>query len=61
MNSAIEEIWRDYPYVTVGEEENEHKAHEHGWKDGAEWILTELLIDKKISKKDFNKYINMIQ
>ena len=53
MNSAIEEIWRDYPYVTVGEEENVHQAHEHGWKDGAEWILTELLIDKKISKKRF--------
>ena len=61
MNSAIEEIWRDYPYVTVGEEENVHQAHEHGWKDDAEWILTELLIDKKISKKDFNKYINTIK
>ena len=61
MNSAIEEIWRDYPYVTVGEEENVRQAHEHGWKDGAEWILTELLIDKKISKKDFNKYINTIK
>ena len=36
MNSAIEESWRDYPYVTVGEEENVHQAHEHGWKDGAE-------------------------
>ena len=61
MNSAIEEIWRDYPYVAVGEEENVHQAHEHGWKDGAEWILTKLLIDKKISKKDFNKYINTIK
>ena len=36
MNSAIEESWRDYPYVTVSEEENERQAHEHGWKDGAE-------------------------
>ena len=61
MNNAIEESWRDYPYVTFGEEENVHKAHEHGWKDGAEWILTELLINKKISKKDFNKYINTIK
>ena len=61
MNSAIEENWRDYQDASIGMEENEQWAHEHGWKDGAEWILTELLIDKKISKKDFNKYINTIK
>lgn len=61
MNSAIEESWRDYQDASIGMDENEQWAHEHGWKDGAEWILTELLIDKKISEKDFNKYINTIK
>lgn len=60
MNSAIEESWRDYQETTMGEEENEHWAHEYGWKDGAEWILSELLINEKISEKTFKEYINKL-
>ena len=61
MNSAIEESWKDYQNATIGMDENEKWAHEHGWKDGAEWMLTELLIDKKISERNVKKYIKIIQ
>ena len=60
IKNIIEESWHDYQETTIGEDENEHLAHEHGWKDGAEWILSELLIDKKISQKDFKKYIDCL-
>lgn len=60
IKNIIEESWRDYQETTMGEDENEHWAHEHRWKDGAKWILSELLIDKKISQKDFKKYIDCL-
>ena len=55
IKNAIEESWKDYQDTTICEEENEHLAHEHGWKDGYEWILSKLLINKKILQKDFKK------
>ena len=60
IKNAIEESWRDYQDNSIGMDENENWAHEHGWKDGYEWILSELLINKKISQKDFKKYMLFI-
>ena len=60
MNSAIEESWRDYQDLTVSMDKIEKWAHEHGWKDGVEWILTDLLIDEKITEKTFKEYMNKI-
>lgn len=31
-----------------------------GWKEGYEWVLTELAINKKISEKDLKKYMKML-
>ena len=60
MNSAIEESWRDYQDVTISMDKIEEWAHEHGWKDGSEWILTDLLMDEKITEKTFKEYMNKI-
>jgi hypothetical protein len=35
-------------------------AHDWGWKEGAEWILTELLMNKKIKKETMEKYMEEI-
>lgn len=60
IKNIIKESWRDYQNASIEMEENEQWAHEHGWKDGAEWILSELLINKKISQKDFKKYMGCL-
>lgn len=60
IKDAIEESWRDYQDTTIREEENEHLAHEHGWKDGYEWILTELTINNEISPEIMKKYMDKI-
>ena len=60
IKNIIEESWREYQYNSFGTEENEHWAHEHGWKDGYKWILSELLINNKISQKDFKKYMDCL-
>ena len=39
MNSAIEESWRDYQDASIGMDENEQWAHEHGWKDGVSYDI----------------------
>ena len=60
IKNIIEESWREYRYNSFGMEENKRWAYEYGWKDGYEWILSELLIDKKISQEDFKKYMNYL-
>lgn len=60
IKNIIEESWREYQNNSIGMEKNEYWAHEHGWKDGYERILSELLINKKISQKDFKKYIDYL-
>ena len=60
VKEAIDESWRDYQNASVGMDENENWAHEHGWKDGYEWILTELEIEGKISEETFKEYITKI-
>ena len=61
IENAIEESWKDYQDATIGMDENEKWAHEHGWKEGAEWILTELEINKEISEKTLKKYMDKIK
>ena len=60
IKDTIDESWCDYQDTTIGEEENEHWAHEHGWKDGYEWVLSEMFINKEIYEKLFKKYMNKI-
>jgi len=60
VKEAIDESWRDYQNASIGMDENENWAHEHGWKDGYEWILTELKIEGKISEETFKEYITEI-
>ena len=60
IKDAIEESYRDYQEGSIGMDENECWAHEHGWKDGYEWILSELAINKEISEKTLKKYMDKI-
>lgn len=60
IKNIIKESWKEYQDATIGMDENEEWGHECGWKDGYEWILSELLINKKISQKDFKKYMNYL-
>lgn len=41
-------------------DENENYVHEHGWKEGYEWILTELFINKKISSNTLKEYMDKL-
>lgn len=64
IENAIEQSWQEFQEVTpsffMGSPSTCRKSHDKGWKEGAEWILTELLTNKKISKKDFKKYIDYL-
>ena len=60
IKNIIKESWREYQNNSIGMDENECWAHEEGWKDGYEWILSELLINKKISQKEFKKYMDCL-
>lgn len=60
VKEAIKQSWNSFQFENHTSSENGHPAHDHGWKEGAEWILTELVINKKISEKDLNKYMKMI-
>ena len=64
IENAIEQSWQEFQEVTpsffMGSPSTCRKSHDKGWKDGTEWILSELLINKKISQKDFKKYMNSI-
>lgn len=61
IKDAIEESYRDYQDGYIGMDENERWAHKEGWKEGYEWILTELAINKKISKETLKKYMEKLQ
>ncbi len=60
IKDSIEESYRDYQEGSIGMDENEQWAHEEGWKDGYEWILTELAINKEISEKTLKKYMDKL-
>lgn len=65
VQQAIDESWREFQEVTpsffMGSPSTCRKSHDKGWKEGAEWMLSELAINKKISKEDLKKYMNKIQ
>lgn len=61
VKQAIDESWREFQSENNTTSDNGYNAHEHGWKEGAEWMLSELAINKKISKEDLKKYMNKIQ
>lgn len=64
IENVIEQSWQEFQEVTpsffMGSPSTCRKSHDKGWKDGAEWILSELLINKKISQKDFKKYMDCL-
>lgn len=60
IKEAIEESWTDFQTENNTTSNNGYNAHKHGWKDGAEWVLTELAINKKISKELLKKYMNIL-
>ena len=60
IKNSIEESYRDYQEGSIGMDENEHWAHEEGWKDGYEWVLTELTINNEISPEIMKKYMDKI-
>lgn len=64
IKNIIEQSWQEFQEVTpsffMGSPSTCRKSHDKGWKDGYEWILSELLINKKISKKDFKKYMDCL-
>ena len=63
IENAMEQSWEEFQEVTplffMGSPSTCKKSHDHGWKEGVEWILSELLINKKISQKDFKQYMNI--
>ena len=64
IENAMEQSWEEFQEVTslffMGSPSTCKKSHDYGWKDGYEWILSELLVNKKISQKDFKKYMNCL-
>lgn len=60
IKEVIEESYRDYQEGSIGMGENEYWAHEEGWKDGYEWILSELTINKEISAETLKKYMDKL-
>ena len=64
IENAMEQSWEEFQEVTpsffMGSPSTCKKSHDRGWKDGYEWILSELLINKKISQKDFKKYMDCL-
>lgn len=60
IKNAIKDSWREYQNNSIGMDENENYAHEHGWKEGYEWILTELFINKKISSNTLKEYMDKL-
>lgn len=61
MKDAIKQSWLDYCADTPSFFIDPIKSLEFGWKDGYEYILTELLIDNKISREIFNDYIKKLR
>ena len=60
IKKAIEESWKDYQNTTIGMSESENWAHEYGWKEGYEWVLTELAINNEISEETLKKYMEKL-
>jgi hypothetical protein len=59
IKDAISDSWCDYQEQTCGWIEEE-SAHNHGWKEGYEWILTELSVRGYISDEIVKHYMNAL-
>jgi hypothetical protein len=61
IKEAIEEGFIDYQDSDMWNmSTNERDIFTLGWKEGYEWILTELAIDKEISEDTLKKYMERI-
>jgi hypothetical protein len=64
IENAIEQSWQEFqeetPSFFMGSPSTCRKSHDKGWKEGAEWILTELLMNKKISKETIKKFMDEV-
>ena len=61
IKKAIEESWTDFQTENNTTSNNGYNAHEHGWKEGYEWVLTELAINNKISEETLKEYMEKLQ
>ena len=61
IKKAIEESWIDFQTENNTTSNNGYNAHEHGWKEGYEWVLTELAINNKISEETLKEYMEKLQ
>lgn len=59
IKDAISDSWCNYQEQTFGWIEEE-SAHNHGWKEGYEWILTELSTRGYISDEIVEHYMNAL-
>ena len=65
IEKAIELSWQEFQEVTpsffMGSPSTCRKSHDKGWKEGAEWILTDLVMNKKIKPETMKKYMDKIK
>ena len=61
IKKAIEESWTDFQTENNTTSNNGYNAHEHGWKEGYEWVLTELAINNEISEETLKEYMEKLQ
>ena len=61
IKKAIEDSWTDFQTENNTTSNNGYNAHEHGWKEGYEWVLTELAINNKISEETLKEYMEKLQ
>lgn len=64
IKEAIEQSWvdlnEDIPSYFMNSPSVCKKSHDRGWKEGYEWILTELAINKKISQDTLKEYMEAL-
>ena len=60
VKQAIETSWKSFQFEHKTSSENGHTSHDFGWKEGYEWILCELVINKEIFEDVLKKYMNKL-
>ena len=60
IKKAIEDSWTDFQTENNTTSNNGYNAHEHGWKEGYEWVLTELAINNEISEETLKEYMEIV-
>lgn len=61
IKEAIEESWREFQSENNTTSNNGYNAHKHGWKEGYEWILTELTMSGKISMETLKEFMDKLK